>query len=323
MRMLLTPPTPLDKGKQRVVDDETQATPPPVSSLVSNPIAKGTRKVAFENVEPPTFAASSARDVEDVTSAHNSDMDVDDVFSLSGSTDSSPLSGHGATSGRWKDATVHTAGNVYKKMDDLLRTFCAQHNVPFPRAFKGYVKQHNSKIPGDNPWNTYIKLHAHPDHTTRELARKGFTIDDFNALDSNAQQKLRGKCWKKFQQSFNSPGECQIALELFKELSALEEKDKGTTVGQRQKIFNALINKLSRIVSDGVCVFVCAAEYYSLAFPQAEITCLEQDFQYYIICSGSHVHSDHALVEVRMSEGMRGVSCLLFVGVVFVVEVSF
>lgn len=44
-------------------------------------------------------------------------------------------------------------------------------------------------------------------------------------------------------------------LELFKELSALEEKDKGTTVAQRQKVFNALVNKLSRIVSDSVRVF--------------------------------------------------------------------
>lgn len=176
---------------------ETHATPPP-SLLISNPIDKGTgRNMAVESVEPP----SSARDM-DIDDADNTN-DTDDAYGLPSSTDGSPSSGRRATSECWKDTTVDAAGNVYKEMDGLLRKFCALHSIPFTCAFKGYIKQHTSKISGENPWNTYVKLHSHPDHMARELARKGFTIAEFNVLDSDEQQKLRGKCWKEFQGSFN------------------------------------------------------------------------------------------------------------------------
>lgn len=186
--------------------------------------------------EPVTFVG-----FKDLVSADDSD---DDMHGQPSSSDSSP------SSGRLKDSVVDAAGDVYRNMDILLRDFCNLHNLPFTRAFNLYLKQHSGKTPGENPWNTYTKLHAHRDHTARELDRIGYTTEQFDLLDSDAQQKVRSRCWKKFQKSFASSSEYRTALELFNRICAIEEKDKGTTVAKRQKVFGALMNKLSRIVRD-------------------------------------------------------------------------
>ncbi|KZP07589.1 hypothetical protein FIBSPDRAFT_901961, partial [Athelia psychrophila] len=177
------------------------------------------------------------------------------------------------------------AASVFKDMDELLNQFCAAHEIPFSRAFKMYLKGHSVKAPGENPWNTYTKLHTHQDHKERELARVGYTIEGFQLLDSEEQQKLRARCWKEFQQSFDSPTECNASLDIFRQFSACDDKEKGISIARRRKLFDGLLNKLAKM---------------------ADVAALEHKFNYYILCSGNQVHADQSLVDIRMSPGMYG-----------------
>ncbi|KZP04815.1 hypothetical protein FIBSPDRAFT_967813 [Athelia psychrophila] len=175
----------------------------------------------------------------DTPAANDGDGDGD------ASDEQAPSSSGGSASGRWKDDTVGAAASVFKDMDELLNQFCATHEIPFSRAFKTYLKGHSAKAPGENPWNTYTKLHAHQDHKERELARVGYTIEGFQLLDLEEQQKLRARCWKEFQQSFDSPTECNASLDIFRQFSACEDKEKGMSIARRRKLFDGLLNKLA------------------------------------------------------------------------------
>lgn len=217
------------KGRQMDIDDDEPSffAPSPTSvDYEADKVAVKIKPVAPADFDPSISACYSDDD------------------GMPGSADSSP------SSGRWKDSALDAAGGTYKEMDRLLRKFCTDHNLPFTRAFNNYLKQHSTRAPGENPWNTYTKLHAHPDHTARELDRIGYTVEQFDLLRSDEQQKVRGRCWKAFQHNFATPSEYRTALELFNKISAINEKDKGTSVAKRQKVFGALMNKLSRIVCD-------------------------------------------------------------------------
>ncbi|KAF7967402.1 hypothetical protein HWV62_34405 [Athelia sp. TMB] len=341
MHLQVTPPTPLDSGRQQATHSELRVRsplqaksplPPTPTSIV---VDTGSSKERETALEPARLSrAEKGKGREEATGADveealpdGSDVQPDGIEMLvgkavqlggqmiqqagevqqaavEGRTDSilarsddlaidsppssvpgSPSSDRGAASGRWKNATLDGANDVYRETDASLRAFCELHHVSFKRVLAGYLKRHNLKLPGDNRWNTYTMLHRHIDHKKRELGRIGLSIEEFDALNGKSQQKKRAKCWKLFQESFETPQQCNFALELFTELTGVEEKLKGTTVGKRQKVFSALINSLAR---------------------HAEVACNLNNFQYWMAVSGSHLHSDHALVEVRMSDGMKG-----------------
>lgn len=242
--------TTVDKGKQRAEDIETRA-PSPSSSLLQASVppnraekGKGRAVDVDSGVHRSIFAASSPlpASVDDTPAA-----DSDDDSDVRSATDS-PTSSRGSASGRWSDGTIAAAAIVYKEMDELLNSFCTAHDILFSRAFKKYLKGHSEKAPGENPWNTYTKLHAHKDHKERELARVGYTIEGFNLLDSEEQQKLRAQCWKEFQQSFNSPAEYNASLDVFRQFNTSDVKAKGISIGKRRKFFDNLLNKLARVV---------------------------------------------------------------------------
>ncbi|KAF7976985.1 hypothetical protein HWV62_5073 [Athelia sp. TMB] len=333
MHLQVTPPTPLDTGRQQATHRELRVhsplqaklplPPAPTSIVVDTGTSKERETVAeparlsraekgkgreadgaevqpdgndvkpdgkemrlvgkaVESGDGEVIQQAAVEGRSDSALASSDDLDIDSPPS---SVPGSPSSDGGAASGRWKSATLDSANTIYRETDASLRAFCELHHVSFKRVLAGYLKRHNLKLPGDNRWNTYTMLHRHVDHKKRELDRIGLSIEEFDALNGKSQQKKRAKCWKLFQESFDTPQQCNFALELFTELTGVEEKLKGTTVGKRQKVFSALMNSLAR---------------------HAEVACDLNNFQYWMAISGSHLHSDHALVEVRMSDGMKG-----------------
>lgn len=259
MHMHVIPPTPMEKGKQRAERVETQSTALSPSLLLAS--------------LPPTRAEKGKARAMDVDSdalspplptPHDKDTPVADSDGDSGTSDStsdSTLSSAGSASGRWKDDSIAAATIVFKAMDKLLNGFCTTHNIPFSRAFKTYLRGHSVRAPGENPWNTYTKLHAHEDHTKEELARVGYTKEGFELLDAEEQQKLRAQCWKEFQQSFSSPEECNTSLDVFRQFSTCTTQAKGISIGKRRRFFDRLLNKLDKVVC---CFFFFMRSAYLL-----------------------------------------------------------
>lgn len=213
--MNVIPPTPLEKGKQRAVPEAIQ--PQPNTDVAPTLPDKGKQRAVQEDVEMSSFSSTSEADDSIVR-------------------------------GRLKDSTVEASLDVYKAMDATLYAFCKEHGVSFSRALKGYSKRHNLKLPVGNLWNTYCKMHAHPDYTQCELDRVEMTTSTFGALPSDDQQRVRSECWVAFQKTFNSKDDCRIALDIFKNILSLEDKEHGTTLARREKQFNATANNFAHAV---------------------------------------------------------------------------
>ncbi|KZP13888.1 hypothetical protein FIBSPDRAFT_897059 [Athelia psychrophila] len=289
--MKLIPPTPELEGKQEVTHGKPsrQLPVPPSPSVLSTlvPSAGSEDKASEVDIgSTGTLATPSIKEADTIdsndTPSGNSEVDM---FSPPSSVAGSPSSDRGAASGRWKDATVDAVHGVYRDVDATFQSFGEEHGVSFARTVKGYLKHHGLKLGGDNRWNTYTQMHRHPEYKKLELERIQLTVEDFDALSPVQQQQMRSKSWKAFQNSFSSSAELDYTLELFAEYAAIEEKGKGTTVGRRHKVFNALMRSLGK---------------------RAEVACLEHNFQFHIILTGSHVHTDQALSDIRMSDGMTG-----------------
>ncbi|KAF7977848.1 hypothetical protein HWV62_2605 [Athelia sp. TMB] len=299
LQLRLTPPTPWTekgKGKQRAEDPPQQRSPtPPVpspvsplppSSLLLRPLSN---KVEYDRRSDHGDGVEVAKAPE-ATTLHGSDesgtLDVPTQSPESNPSErSSPASSPEKSSGRLKDAAMKDVSKAYQDMDAALRELADRHNVPFARFLKGYFRRHNLKSSGVNSWNIYQKLHSHADHREDELKRLGYTVERFEALDSQAQAKVIRDCYSAFSGSFDDKAECRAVLDMFQSLLAVEDKDLGTTGAQRQKDFNMAANKMERI---------------------GELAYILHDLEYMLILSGSHIHSDHALVDVRMSKGMQG-----------------
>ncbi|KAF7971666.1 hypothetical protein HWV62_20638 [Athelia sp. TMB] len=180
---------------------------------------------------------------------------------------------------------MDASDNLFVAIEALIHEFCNTHYLPFDRVLKAFTSRHAFRVPGDNMWNTYAALHTHPDHTARELARVGLTLEQFNQQDKAEQQRTRASCWGAFQKAFDTEGECRVTLELFKEVVGIEQRGKGTTIAKREKAFKAMTAKVARI---------------------AEAACFKNKFDYWFVACGRHIHSDSSLVDIRMSDGMQG-----------------
>lgn len=254
--MNIIPPTP--EGRQQGAHGIPQMPSPQLSMppspsapplLMASGIEKG--KAREVDAEPAETAGPSTSDVAETT-FDNSEMII---FSAPSSAAGSPSSGRGAASGRWKDATVEAANELYRNVDATLRSFSEEHGVSFTRLVKGYLKRHGLKLGGDNRWNTYTQMHRHPEYTELELERIGVNFKDFKALGAVQQQRVRSQCWRAFQDTFDSQEQLGYALELFAEYASIEEKGKGISIGKRHKIFNALMRSLAKRVRDLSYIF--------------------------------------------------------------------
>ncbi|KZP28744.1 hypothetical protein FIBSPDRAFT_885592 [Athelia psychrophila] len=274
--MNIIPPTPFDKGKERAVQEGTQ--PQPHTNVAPTLPDKGKQRAAQEvkggshrisgpQCTTPSPPTAEPQDLQDIgMSAFSSASEADE-------------------GGRWRDDTLEASLDVFNAMDANLHAFCAQYGVKFSRAVKEYSKRHNVKLPAGNLWNTYCQMHAHPDYTQCELDRVKITTSAFDALSSDDQQRVRSECWAAFQKTFSSRNDCRIALDLFRDILSVEEKEHGTTLARREKQFNVTVNSFTHA---------------------ADIASREQDIEYIMFFSGTHVHSDQALVSIKMSNGMNG-----------------
>ncbi|KAF7969776.1 hypothetical protein HWV62_25999 [Athelia sp. TMB] len=286
MQVNLIPPTPrpLEKGKGRAIHEATQVSMLPVDDRLKS--------------QSSSFPTSSLHSSPTPFSPMPSQMGINDTRSGPAlqpantvSDPSSQLSGvvssisHKSKSGRLKDATKADAEHTFEQMDTLLRAFSIKHSVSFDRALRGYTNRHNIRTSGDNAWVIYTKLHKHEDYIQRELDRIGCTLAHFKTLNGATQQQLRAKCYQESEKTFDSTNDCHAALQLFKELWGTEEKAQGTTLARLQRAFNSYVKKVEKI---------------------GQLANLKEGFQFLFALSGIHIHSDQALVDLRMSKGMEG-----------------
>ncbi|KAF7965906.1 hypothetical protein HWV62_40968, partial [Athelia sp. TMB] len=297
MQVNLIPPTPrpLEKGKGRAIHEATQVSMLPVddrlkSQSSSFPTSSLHSSPTPFSPMPSQMGINDTRSGPALQPANTESLDVEIV-----SDPSSQLSGvvssisHKSKSGRLKDATKADAEHTFEQMDTLLRAFSIKHSVSFDRALRGYTNRHNIRTSGDNAWVIYTKLHKHEDYIQRELDRIGCTLAHFKTLNGATQQQLRAKCYQESEKTFDSTNDCHAALQLFKELWGTEEKAQGTTLARLQRAFNSYVKKVEKIVSHS-----------------GQLANLKEGFQFLFALSGIHIHSDQALVDLRMSKGMEG-----------------
>lgn len=266
LHMNVIPPTPLEKGKQKAAQQDVrmQSPVPDERRLYPSPSLPLSPSLIYPTLPPspsPLPAALPSHTPEFIqgaieTKTQRQDTEMPWADSVSSGTDGSS-SGCSVAMGRtgcMKDAAIADSNETYKVMDKLLHGLGERNDIPFRRLLKAFNKRHNNKIAGDNPWNIYTKLHTHPDHHECELSRTGCSVSAFDTLGYDDQQRVRSDCWAEFQKTFVTPGECRMALEIFSEICSFDNRGKGTTITARQKQFNTMVNKMSKIVSSSVCI---------------------------------------------------------------------
>lgn len=268
--MHVIPPTPyIGKGKQRAEALPVPPFPtrPSMPSLTSVPSSFPSSSMlsSVSSVPTPISVAPSLqsrakgkqsddKDFQDVgpaTPTRHEDSEMCEILDQSsGSEGWSPPDKTVSSTGRMKDVVLTEASKAYETMDLALRAITVKHpEISFARLLKSYFKRHNIKSGGANSWNLYEKMHARPTHQKIELARVGCTVDQFNELSLDAQQRIRKDCYRSFVQSYDTMDDCRHALDVFHELCSVEEKEQGTNGVERRKLFNAVVNRMAKVVS--------------------------------------------------------------------------
>lgn len=73
-------------------------------------------------------------------------------------------------------------------------------------------------------------------------------------MDHARRKDIRSLSWKKYQEQFDTEEELKASLDIFEEIVALEEADKGTTTGERSRVFQHHMNKIFKMVSNYPCL---------------------------------------------------------------------